>query len=101
MRVAGVETENVLFAIQEMVQAEQLLEGSTHAQAVVKIEETLMRIANKRNLDVDQTRNSIEYKNELARIRQERIAMANAQADIEAASKRDIQKTPEPGSEAE
>jgi hypothetical protein len=100
-RLSGVETENILFAIQEMVEAENLLMNSTHSQAIVKIEEVLTSIAERRNLDVEQTRNSIQYKEELSNIQNQRMAQMKAQADAQALAKRDLNKAPEEGSEAE
>lgn len=99
-QISGVETENILFAIQEMVQVEQLLTQSTNSQALVKIEEVLTKIAERRNMSVDDIRNSHKYKEELANIKADRMEILETQASAEAAGRRDVQKAPEEGSEA-
>ncbi|MFW0778318.1 MAG: portal protein [Rickettsiales bacterium] len=99
-QISGVETDNILLAVQEMAQAEGILMQTTDTQAMVKIEEILRDIATRRNVQVSAVRKSTEYKTEIARIKQERMAMLKAQADADAAGKRDVQKAPEEGSEA-
>jgi len=99
-RVSGIETENLLFAIQEMAQVEKLMEGP-HTRSIMKIEEILRDIADKRNLEPDLTRTTKEYEDELARIAQNEANAMAAEADAQAASKRNMNQAPEQGSETQ
>ena len=98
-RMSGIETENLLYAIQEMAQAEQMLGQTEHTQAMLRIEDVLSEIRRRRNIESSLTRTTVEYENELSAQRERMQAMAQAQANIEAASRRDVQKAPEEGSE--
>ena len=100
-QLSGVETDNILLAVQEMAQAETILTQTTDTQAIVKIENVLRDIAERRNVQVSAIRNSQEFKGEKARIANERMAMMKAQADAEAAGKRDVNQAPQEGSEAQ
>ena len=100
-RMSGIETENLMFAIQEMAQAETMLSQTTHTQAIIKIEDVLNEIRRRRNLESSLTRSSIDYQKEMERLEQKMMEMAQQQANIEAASRRDVQAKPEEGSEQE
>lgn len=100
-QVSGIETENLLYAITEMVQAEGQLSQTLHSKAFVNIKSILDSIAKRRNLSPADTRTSKEYNNELARIQQEMREQMMAQADAQAAGNRDLTKKPEEGSEAD
>lgn len=99
-RVSGIDTENMLFAIEEMANAENLMQGP-NTLAIMKIEEVLRSIADKRNLNPDLTRTEKGYNDELARIAQEQADAMAAEANAAAAAKRDVKKAPEDGSEAQ
>jgi FKBP-type peptidyl-prolyl cis-trans isomerase (trigger factor) len=100
-QVSGIETENLLYAITEMVQAEGQLSQTLHAKAFVNLKSILDNIAKRRNLSPAETRTNKEYQNELARIQQGAQEQMMQQADAQAAGNRDITKKPEDGSEAD
>lgn len=99
-QVSGIETENLLYAISEMMQAEQISQ-SVNTQAFLKIEEILKDIAIKRSLNPVFTRTSKEYAQELQRIAQERRQQMLEQADAQAMGNRTLDRKPEDGSEAD
>lgn len=99
-RMGGMETENLLFALQEMAQVEQLMQAPSVA-AFSKVYEMLSDIANKRNLNPKLVQDRQGYEDNVAAAQQAQAQAMQMQADAAAAGKRNLNQAPEPGSEAD
>lgn len=99
-RVSGVETENLLFAIEEVAKAEQLMQ-TPETKALFKSEEVYREVLDARNIKPDLSRTTDEYQEELDRMAQESQQAMMAQADAKALSKRNVNQAPDEGSEAQ